>query len=67
MNKICAGILAFLYIIMFCVIKPLDCFLEAFIQSRAYNIAFFIECFVDAWNDKRKPKWNDYKNFFEGI
>lgn len=69
MNKFCTRALAVVitafFIVSLAIIKPLECLLEAMVDSRLYNFSYFIESYAAAWLDNHKPKFSDYKNFFE--
>jgi hypothetical protein len=69
MNKVMSDVLAVVitafFILTLTIVKPLECFLEAMVDSRMYSFSYFMESFATAWGDERKPKFSDYKNFFE--
>jgi hypothetical protein len=59
MSKLLAIVYFILFTILFLFAKPVSCFAEAAVQSRFLDFKFFVEVFLEEWNDPQEIKLAD--------
>lgn len=71
MNKVFAVLFAIFYFSLLFIVRPFECLLSAIAKSHLLSFNYFLDCYIDCWNDPKHPAIKDgvdmFKEYWNGV